>query len=51
MDKDLQKMYSKMTRAEAKKEVALLKKELSPLYKQIIRLEACLEYLDYKIVD
>ena len=49
MDRELKKIYNKMTRKQAIEEVRLLQKELKPLYKQVLELEICLEYLDYKI--
>lgn len=51
MDENIKKQYSGMTKQQAKEEVRLLKKELKPLLRQVNLIEACLEYLNYKITD
>ena len=49
MDKNLKNIYSRMTKKEARREVILLKKEFKKAYKEVIKIEASLEYLSHKI--
>jgi len=49
-NKELMKMYKEMTKDEAKEEVRLLKEEYNKLYKQILSIEKCLEYLNHKLI-
>jgi hypothetical protein len=48
--KELKKMYSEMTREEARREVKLLKEEAKLHQGEVYRIEDCLEYLNHKVI-